>query len=84
MDKVVEKELNGWGRYRGSRSHIYRPEKVNGIAAVVQSRKEGSYIGRGLGRSYGDAALNQGGGVVLTERVNRFLSFEPNSGVLSC
>lgn len=84
MDKFVEKELNGWGRYRSSRSHIYRPEKVNGIAAVVQSRKEGSYIGRGLGRSYGDAALNQGGGVVLTERINRFLSFEPNSGVVSC
>ena len=84
MDKFVEKELNGWGRYRGSRSHIYRPDKVNGIAAAVRSGKESSYIGRGLGRSYGDAALNQDGGVVLTERINRFLSFEPNTGVVSC
>jgi len=50
MDKFVEKELNGWGRYRGSRSHIYRPDKVNGIAAAVRSGKESSYIGRGLGQ----------------------------------
>ena len=84
MDKFVDKELSGWGCFRGSRGHIYRPEAVSGIAAVLQSGKETSYIGRGLGRSYGDAALNRDRGVVLTERINRFLSFEPNTGVLSC
>jgi len=84
MDKFVDKELSGWGCFRTSRAHIYRPEKVSGIAALVQSRTETSYIGRGMGRSYGDAALNQDVGVVLTERINRFLSFEPNSGVLRC
>ncbi|MEE8160892.1 MAG: FAD-binding oxidoreductase [Acidobacteriota bacterium] len=84
MDKFVDKELTGWGCFRASRGHIYRPEKLKGIGAAIQGGEESSYIGRGLGRSYGDAALNQDGGVVLTERVNRFLSFEPNSGVLSC
>ncbi len=84
MDKFVDKELTGWGCFRASRGHIYRPEKLKGIGAVIQGSEESSYIGRGLGRSYGDAALNQDGGVILTERVDRFLSFEPNSGVLSC
>ena len=84
MDKFVDQELSGWGCFRGSRGHIYRPETVSAIAAVLQSRKETHYIGRGLGRSYGDAALNRDCGVVLTERINRFLSFEPDTGVLSC
>ncbi|MEE8388670.1 MAG: FAD-binding oxidoreductase [Acidiferrobacterales bacterium] len=39
-------------------------------------------ISRGLGRSYGDAALNANGNVVLTERVNRFLQFDAESGRL--
>ena len=84
MDKFVDQELSGWGCFRSSRGHIYRPETVSAIAAVLQSRKETNYIGRGLGRSYGDAALNRDCGVVLTERINRFLSFEPDTGVLSC
>src|SRR4029077_9203008 len=43
-----------------------------------------SYIPRGMGRSYGDAALNQDGGVILQSRLNRFLSFDAEEGVLTC
>ncbi len=82
MGKFVDKELTGWVCFRTSRGHIYRPEKLKGIGAVIQGGEESSYIGRGLGRSYGDAARNQDDGVVLTERINRFLSFEPNSSIL--
>lgn len=41
-----------------------------------------SMLGRGLGRAYGDAALNLDSGVVLTERVGRFLDFDATSGIL--
>jgi decaprenylphospho-beta-D-ribofuranose 2-oxidase len=37
-----------------------------------------------LGRSYGDAALNHQGGLFLMERLDRFLSFDPESGRLRC
>ena len=42
------------------------------------------FISHGLGRSYGDAALNKDGGVVGHTRLNRFLAFDAHTGVLEC
>ena len=38
----------------------------------------------GLGRSYGDSCLNEGGALLLTRGLNRFLAFDAASGVLRC
>ncbi len=43
---------------------------------------EGSVIAHGLGRSYGDSALNER--VLFTRRLNALLSFDPAAGVLAC
>jgi decaprenylphospho-beta-D-ribofuranose 2-oxidase len=43
---------------------------------------EGQMIARGQGRSYGNAAMSADGSVMLTERLNRFLEFDDNTGVL--
>lgn len=40
-------------------------------------------IARGLGGSYGDAALNAQGEIVLTNRLDRFLEFDAHNGILS-
>jgi decaprenylphospho-beta-D-ribofuranose 2-oxidase len=74
--------LSGWGRYPLSETRVYRPESVSELADLV--RGDAPLVGRGLGRSYGDAALNGAGGTVLFERLNRFLAFDPESGVLEC
>ncbi|HSP94158.1 MAG TPA: FAD-binding oxidoreductase [Thermoanaerobaculia bacterium] len=63
---------------------IFRPEKRASLAAILASGEEPSYIARGLGRSYGDAALNRGGGVICFERLNRLIAFDPKTGVLEC
>lgn len=41
-------------------------------------------LARGMGRAYGDAALLSGGFTLLTERLDRFLGFDPETGWLRC
>lgn len=38
----------------------------------------------GCGRSYGDVALNPGGRLIETTGLDRFLSFDPETGILEC
>jgi FAD/FMN-containing dehydrogenase len=76
--------LSGWGRYAVESCHVFRPEKQSEVAATLASGRQPSYICRGLGRSYGDAALNKNAGVIGHLRLNRFLSFDPASGELEC
>ncbi len=72
----LRKPLSGWGRYPKQECITWRPEKQSGLVL------DAPMISRGLGRSYGDVALNENGNVVLTERVNRFLEFDADSGKL--
>lgn len=38
----------------------------------------------GLGRSYGDSCLNNGGSLLLTRGLNRYIAFDSDQGVLRC
>jgi FAD/FMN-containing dehydrogenase len=69
--------MSGWGRYPKADQTVERPEKSTQLGMG-----EGSLIARGQGRGYGDAALNTGGTVVLTERLDRFLEFDSEKGLL--
>jgi len=76
--------LAGWGRHPVQEARVYRPEKVAELQQVVESRPEGGVISRGLGRAYGDAALNAGGAVVSHLRLNRILGFDAETGEVEC
>jgi FAD/FMN-containing dehydrogenase len=69
--------LSGWGRYPVQPCELERPERYADLRPVADR-----LIARGQGRSYGDAALNENGRVLLTERVNRLLDFDLEKGVL--
>ena len=80
----VTTPLAGWGRYPIEPCHLFRPERRRELAAILASGAQRDYISRGLGRSYGDAALNRESGVISHLRLNRFLAFDPETGVLEC
>jgi FAD/FMN-containing dehydrogenase len=63
---------------------VVRPEKLSQVPRVVLDRRYPSVLARGLGRSYGDASLNDQGATVLLERLDRMLAFDPASGLLRC
>lgn len=56
---------------------MHRPERYKQFSPDVSSA-----VAMGQGRSYGDAALNDGGHVFLSERINRVLAFDANKGIL--
>ncbi|HWE01567.1 MAG TPA: FAD-binding oxidoreductase [Tepidisphaeraceae bacterium] len=76
--------LAGWGNVPRFNSAVYRPERSPEVASIVARREDASIIARGLGRSYGDAALNESGDVLIDTRLDRFLDFDPATGTLEC
>lgn len=69
--------LSGWGLFPKTTSFVCRPEKLKDLQECPAP-----FISRGLGRSYGDAAQITDGHVILMERLNRFLAFDHEMGVL--
>ena len=51
---------------------------------VKRSLEKAGTIARGLGRSYGDQALNEHRRVVTMTRLDRYLAFDEATGVLRC
>ncbi|MCW8841760.1 MAG: FAD-binding oxidoreductase, partial [Gammaproteobacteria bacterium] len=78
MNRLTE-NLSGWGRYPVAQCGLLRPERHKGLGGLSA---EGG-IARGQGRSYGDAALNQDGAVLLTERLNRLSAFDSERGTVT-
>ncbi|MGD8810171.1 MAG: FAD-binding oxidoreductase [Gammaproteobacteria bacterium] len=74
--KVNELEISGWGRLPRATARVVRPERLTAAVEAVKARPEGGLVARGGGRSYGDAALNDGGHVLLTRRLDRILAFD--------
>src|SRR5258708_473161 len=43
-----------------------------------------SILAHGQGRSYGDSCLNENGVLISTRKLNRFIHFDPDNGILEC
>lgn len=74
---TLTKPVSGWGRYPVQTCHLERPERY----ADLKPHSD-CVIARGQGRSYGDAALNENGSVILTERLDRMLELDTRLGIL--
>jgi FAD/FMN-containing dehydrogenase len=70
-----------WGRYP---TVTQQAEPVYWSSDPLPVPEHGSILPHGLGRSYGDVCLNNGGVVMPTRGLNRFISFDETMGVLRC
>ncbi len=75
---MPEKVLAGWGNHPRQRCDVHTPLRRSKVAELLQE----SVIARGLGRSYGDAAL--GDRVIDCTRLDRYVEFNESTGVLTC
>jgi len=69
-----------WGRYPQANQLII-PVTDRHAALPVSA---GSMLPHGNGRSYGDSCLNDGGSLLHTRHLDRFMAFDPLSGILEC
>lgn len=82
--RPTRRKVAGWGQFPIEECAVYRPERREQLQELVTSAPEPNVIARGLGRAYGDAALNQGSAILLGERLDRILGFDEETGVLWC
>ena len=76
--------LSGWGNFPVQECDVYRPSDLEEIRLILENAEQSDFISRGRGRSYGDAALNQNGGVLLPNGLDRIRHWDQNSGELVC
>lgn len=70
-----------WGATDAPLHRVRRPTGRAEAARVLAQSPE-KILARGLGRSYGDVALNPGGALVDMTGLDRFIAFDRASGVL--
>jgi FAD/FMN-containing dehydrogenase len=75
-------QLESWGRYPKA---VQAAVKLNwSTEPLPWAAVQGTVLPRGKGRSYGDVCLNDGGTLLLTEALDRFIALDAGSGVLRC
>ncbi len=70
-----------WGRY--PQPHAQRLLAVRDRDAALPAF-DGTALPHGNGRSYGDVCLNDGGTLLCTRGLDRFIAFDAQQGVLRC
>lgn len=73
-------KFESWGRYPKVQQNVFHFD----WSWQRLPEGQGTLLPYGLGRSYGDACLNDGGTIVSTRNLDHFISFDTGSGVVRC
>ena len=75
--------LTSWGNLFHPKQRVFRPSSREESLGLV-GKAPPKVLPYGLGRSYGDSCINDGGALIHTCYLDHFIAFDPTSGVLSC
>lgn len=73
--------FSSWGRVTRTRHEVVRVSWRTEPLAIPPGLSALPY---GLGRSYGDSCLNDGGALLVTGSLDRFMAFDRDLGILCC
>lgn len=76
------KNPESWGRYPKAAHHEVRP--LQWRTDPLPQTNGRSMLPFGLGRSYGDSCLNDGGDLLVTGALKHLLAFDAERGVMRC
>ena len=76
-----KQKISGWGNYPMIKAQVSSPRQAR---ELQESRRYPEITVRGLGRSYGDQSIDPKAVVTDTHRLNHFLDFDEERGVLTC
>jgi decaprenylphospho-beta-D-ribofuranose 2-oxidase len=80
----AERSLCGWGRTARSRCRVLEPRGVEDVLEALASHTpQTGVIARGAGRSYGDAAQNDGGDVLDMTGLDQIVSIDGERGLIT-
>ena len=74
--------MTSWGRLSHGPHTVVPLSSPDTVGAALARQPHG--IAYGLGRSYGDVCLNEGGVLWTTTGLDKFIAFDESTGVLQC
>jgi FAD/FMN-containing dehydrogenase len=81
MQSSQKQRLAGWGNYPVSESFTLNPRNEQDMKNDIG---RGPVVARGLGRSYGDQAINDDKYVAICSKLNHFITWDEKEGILEC
>ena len=74
--------ISGWGNNLVVNSKIIYPKNINEIIRIIRDYKSKGILVRGMGRSYGDVALNEN--IISLKYYKKILDLNEKEGLLKC
>src|ERR1044072_4623634 len=81
LNRASRMQVSSWGRLRRVPHEVARPAFLDQMRAAA-SAEGGSRLCFGMGRSYGDVCTNEGGQLIVTNQLDRIMTFDRERGVL--
>ena len=74
--------ISGWGNNLVVKSNTIYPKNINEIIGIIRDYKSKGILVRGMGRSYGDVALNEN--IISLKYYKKILKLDEKNGCLEC